>query len=244
MGKEKDYFTGKQEELKRSSVRLADYNPRRIGAEARAMLRHSIEKYGVVTGIVVNRHSMTVVGGNQKISILDEMMSFPDHDYIIRAEMVDIDNPAEEKALCVMLNSPNATGEWDLDKMRDIIPDLDCTDAGLTDTDISILGLDTIPDIIDEPRHIPQSKEEQAETRRMIEENQKVAYSAHEQQHGGSSLLDKSVPIPKKLEAESIVMLSFDSMDDRKTFLETFGFSDGDKMISGNKLMEHINNRS
>ena len=64
MTKPRDYFTGKQEEFKRSEVQIAPYNPRKISPQQKATLKRSIRKYGVVGGITVNKQTMTIVGGN------------------------------------------------------------------------------------------------------------------------------------------------------------------------------------
>ena len=61
-------------ELKRSAIHPAGYHPRVIDDEAKKALKRSIKKFGVVGGIVVNKRTgNTIVGGHQKVSILDEM---------------------------------------------------------------------------------------------------------------------------------------------------------------------------
>lgn len=52
---ENKYFNSQSVELKRSQIKLADYNPRSISDEGRKQLKRSIKRYGVVGGIVVNK---------------------------------------------------------------------------------------------------------------------------------------------------------------------------------------------
>ena len=44
-------------ELKRSAIRLASYNPRKISEESRKTLKRGIKKFGLVGGIVVNKRT-------------------------------------------------------------------------------------------------------------------------------------------------------------------------------------------
>ena len=141
MTKKRDYFTGKQEEFKRSEVQIAPYNPRKISPQQKATLKRSIRKYGVVGGITVNKRTMTIVGGNQKVAIMDEILGYPDNDYTLLADAVDMDYKTEVELNC-MLNSENAHGEWDDMRVRDLLPDIDFQDAGFTEEDLSLFGYD------------------------------------------------------------------------------------------------------
>ena len=124
-------------ELLRSQIHFADYNPRKISDEGRRQLKRSIKQYGVVGGIIVNRATgYTLVGGHQKVSVLDELNRYnPDtqeNDYTLRVELVDVDEKTE-KEMNIVLNNPNVGGEWDYDKLRQIVPDIDYKSAGLTE---------------------------------------------------------------------------------------------------------------
>ena len=74
---ENRYFNSKTVELRRSQIKPAFYNPRTISPEGRKQLKRSIKKYGVVGGIVVNQSTgYTIVGGHQKVSVLDELNKY------------------------------------------------------------------------------------------------------------------------------------------------------------------------
>ena len=74
------FFSSEVIELKRSEIKPADYNPRTISDESRKMLKKSIKQFGVVGGIIINKQTdNTVVGGHQKVAILDEIYKYPTH---------------------------------------------------------------------------------------------------------------------------------------------------------------------
>lgn len=50
-----------------ADLKPSPYNPRRIDPEAMAGLTKSIERFGNVQPIVVNRRNMTVIGGHQRL---------------------------------------------------------------------------------------------------------------------------------------------------------------------------------
>ena len=257
MTKPRDYFTGKQEEFKRSEVQIAPYNPRKISPQQKATLKRSIRKYGVVGGITVNKQTMTIVGGNQKVTIMDEIMGYPEKDYALLAEAIDVDYKTEVE-LNLMLNSENAHGEWDDMKVRELLPDINYMDAGLTEEDLSLFGYDAMvktegedDSLLDpfaqesENRKVPAPKEVQEEQRRQIEQNQIMANQQQEAQYQANKERMQQVKrevntkaAEKALEAESYVMLSFDNIDNKERFMSTFGFIETDKVIKGEMLMK------
>ena len=90
------YFNSQSAVLNRSQIHFASYNPRKISEEGRRALKKSIKLYGIVGGIVVNKQTgNTIVGGHQKVSVLDELNKFPDNDYTLRVELIDVDEKKE-----------------------------------------------------------------------------------------------------------------------------------------------------
>jgi len=88
------------------------YNPRRISDEALCGLRGSVERFGLVEPIVWNRRSGRVVGGHQRLKVLQQLGH-------AATEVVVVDlEDAEEKALNVALNSPSIAGEFTPDLHR------------------------------------------------------------------------------------------------------------------------------
>jgi len=147
-GKDLNKFFQKSEVavVMRSEIHPSDYNPRVMDEEARRNLRRSIRNYGVVGGIVVNRQTgMTIVGGHQKVQILDDINKYdaddPSTDYALRVELVDVD-PKTEKEMNIALNNSALAGRWDFDRLAALIPDIDYKDVGFTEADLSMIGVD------------------------------------------------------------------------------------------------------
>ena len=92
---------------KLSDLKAAPYNPRKISPAALKGLQASIERFGVVQDIVVNRRSGFVVGGHQRVAAL-KVAGVKE----VPVCWVDLDEP-EEKALNVALNNPHISGEFD-----------------------------------------------------------------------------------------------------------------------------------
>src|ERR1700719_3230244 len=88
--------------------------PRFIDRHARKKLRESVKK-GYVGGIVWNKRTRHLIGGNQRVSIIDELHG--NTDYSLEIDVVDI--PLEEEgAWLVRLNNEGAMGQWDLPKLE------------------------------------------------------------------------------------------------------------------------------
>lgn len=104
----------KPPKIERTTLPLAKlipspYNPRKISDDSKAGLRASIDKFGLVQEIVVNRRTMHIVGGEQRASVLRER-----GDVDVPVTLVDLSDD-EEKALNVTLNNPHIQGEFDGD---------------------------------------------------------------------------------------------------------------------------------
>jgi len=93
-------------EVRLEELRPAPYNPREISKEALAGLRHSLEKFGLVDLLVVNKRNMRIISGHQRYKIMME-----DGIESVTAIMVDLDDIAE-MAMNVTLNSQEIVGYW------------------------------------------------------------------------------------------------------------------------------------
>jgi DNA modification methylase len=90
-----------------ASLKQAPYNPRKISDKAMAGLRASLDRWGIVQDVVVNRRTGHIVGGHQRVAALKAAG-------VKEAPVcwVDLDE-TEEKALNVALNNPHIGGEFD-----------------------------------------------------------------------------------------------------------------------------------
>lgn len=122
-------------EIHRSQIVEAGYNPRYITEDARKRLKNAIAKVGLLAPITWNRRTKRVVGGHQRLRALDVING--NHDYRLRVAAVDMDEE-EEKAANLLLNNPEAQGEWDLEKLGEMLkaPDLDFIISGFDASDV------------------------------------------------------------------------------------------------------------
>lgn len=95
----------------------ANYNPREITDEALEGLGASIERFGLVQPIIVNKRTDTIVGGNQRLLALEQLGES-------ETEVIVVDlSPEEERALNLTLNNPAVQGSF-TDDVEAIIQEL------------------------------------------------------------------------------------------------------------------------
>lgn len=121
-----------------SELKPAEYNPRkrlRPGDEEYESLKRSIETFGYVDPIIVNKDG-TVIGGHQRLFVLSDLG-------YLEADVAVVDlNKQDEKALNIALNK--ISGEWDQEKLAAIFSELkldgyDATVSGFQDDEIASL---------------------------------------------------------------------------------------------------------
>lgn len=133
-------------------IKYAPYNPRKISDEVLSKLKRSIEEFGYIEPIIINKRTMHVVGGNQRLKVLRQLDIKE-----VQAVIVDLDD-THEKALNIALNK--ISGEWDLPLLKDLLLEIDTGEI-----DIEITGFD-MPEIegLMTQFHIPEDEPEFNET--------------------------------------------------------------------------------
>jgi hypothetical protein len=130
--------------LNRKDIKGADYNPRKMTEANRKKLRKLLKTHGMVQPIVVNKRTMRIVGGHQRVSIMDSELRR--EDYELSVAMIDVDE-ADEVKINVSLNNQSVMGEWDLDLLESIkidLPDIDFqNDLGFDQIDIESMFYDS-----------------------------------------------------------------------------------------------------
>ena len=252
---EKSYFNSEPVELMRSQIHPAEYNPRQISDEGRKALKRSIKRYGVVGGIVVNKSTgYTIVGGHQKVSVLDELKKYNEetneNDYSLRVELIEVDEKTE-KSLNITLNNPNVGGQWDFDKMREIIPDIDYKDAGLTEADLSMIGLDYLfkteeeenisNELDDMMSEVNEQRSAEVEQRRL--ERQAARQAEYEQNKQSMKEVKADVKekaVQQAMNMDAYLMLSFDTWEAKASFCQRLGYPVDVKFVKGEEVNEKI----
>ena len=122
----------KIEKVKISELNSPDWNPRYITEEDFNKLKNSIETFGYVDPIIVNKYNMNIVGGNQRYQALVKL-GYEDVDVIF----IDEPNLDREKALNIALNK--ISGDWDTDKLNSLVEELK-----MKNFDLDLTGFDEI----------------------------------------------------------------------------------------------------
>lgn len=113
------------------SLNNAKYNPRKDLKPTDAeyvKLKNSVEHFGYVDPVIVNKRNMTVVGGHQRLKVLKDL-GYKDIDVVY----VDL-NETDEKALNIALNK--ISGDWDAEKLEDLLREISLD----TDFDVELTG--------------------------------------------------------------------------------------------------------
>lgn len=90
-------------------------------------IKRSIKKFGYVDPIIWNKKTNNIVGGHQRFKVLKDL-GYQEVD----VSVVDLDEQAE-KTLNIALNK--VEGDWDADKLKEVIEELDASMRELTGFD-------------------------------------------------------------------------------------------------------------
>ncbi|MBP2654237.1 MAG: methylase [Firmicutes bacterium] len=147
----------------------APYNPRldlKPGDKDYEKLKKSILTYGYIDPIIVNKRGYVVIGGHQRLKILQEM----GHN---KVEVSLVDLPQEqEKALNIALNKTG--GDWDIPKLQDLLAELQQTGM-----DLEITGYDDLE--IEELMRAALADDEAESLKKQVEEDDFDADKAAEE---------------------------------------------------------------
>ena len=117
----------------------ASYNPRkdlRPGDAEYEKLRRSIEEFGYVEPVIWNEATGNVVGGHQRLKVLQELGETE-----IECVILNL-SEAQEKALNVALN--RISNDWDDEKLRTLLDQLQKTEIDVTLTGFDIEDIDAM----------------------------------------------------------------------------------------------------
>jgi hypothetical protein len=92
--------------MKLEDIKPAPYNPRKIGKKAKQGLAESLDRFGLVQKIIVNKRTNFIIGGHQRYDHLKELKV---EETVVC--QVDLDDQ-EERALNMALNNPEIQGQW------------------------------------------------------------------------------------------------------------------------------------
>ena len=130
--------------MSRRELKGAKYNPRVISADAKKRLKKNLEEVGLLQPVVWNKTTGNVVGGHQKLAILDALEG--SDDYLLDVAVVKL-SAKREIEQNVFMNNPAAQGDWDLRALADLLTDKDIKispdNTGFNPLELEIMYSDT-----------------------------------------------------------------------------------------------------
>ena len=145
-------------------LRPAPYNPRvqlKAGDPGYERLKRSLREFDLVQPIVWNERTGHVVGGHQRLQVLQD-------DGATEVQVSVVSLPLErEKALNVALNNARVGGDWDIDKLGELLGEL----CELPDFDETLTGFDErdLRDLLFVPAEVEDDQESERGTRVILD---------------------------------------------------------------------------
>tara|TARA_R110002020_G_scaffold382729_2_gene593426 strand:- start:1000 stop:1608 length:609 start_codon:yes stop_codon:yes gene_type:complete len=124
----------KTKEIEISKLKPAEYNPRQISKKQYNDLKQSVEKFGLVDPIILNK-DMTVIGGHQRLKVCKDL----NYDKI-SCVVLDL-SKEKERELNIRLNKSG--GEFDIDALANYFDVEELTDWGFKHIELG-LNIDKI----------------------------------------------------------------------------------------------------
>lgn len=109
-------------EMDRQALKGASYNPRKLSEAQRKKLKEGLKRHGLVAPITWNKRTGAIVGGHQRLSVMDSLMRT--QDYKLTVAMIDV-SESREKELNILLNNSMAQGDWDMGALAEMFKDPD-----------------------------------------------------------------------------------------------------------------------
>lgn len=226
--------------IKRSQINLNPINPKRHTDEKVGLQKKNLQKVGFLGGVVWNERSGNLIDGHRRIKAMDLHYKFdgtPDTDYDVKVEVVDLDKKTEKEQVTYM-----AVGNTkaDIDLIAEYINDIDYSDIGLSDTELSdILSLSGIDDITSEslddllyPASMSEDISEAGHSDKTPEE--KKAHMKEVKQQV------KEAAVERQMNEDAYIMLSFSSYNAKSDFCDLLGCSVDDKFVKGEDVLKMI----
>lgn len=218
--------------INRSQITFAPYNPRKEDAQVVRKLKKNFKSVGFLGGVVWNKQTGYLVSGHKRIQTLDIINGYDgtlQTDYEVKVEAVELDDKTEREQN-IFMNSPSAMGEFDLNILKSIIPDIDYAAAGLDDSDLNIIGISIME--AETSEGLSETMDDLQELQAPFEERKAAVKQMKAQIRAN---------VDNKMEdIESFVMLQFSSYKAKSAFMLRFGFNPMDKMVVGEQFSDMV----
>ena len=157
----------KIEEIEISKLKPATYNPRQISTKQYNDLKKSIERFGLVDPIIVNKDN-TVIGGHQRLKIIKSM-----GEKTIGCIVLDL-NKEQERELNIRLNKN--TGDFDFDILSSEFDIDELVDWGFKHIDLG-LNIDKIDEDVEDSATITIKEDDLIKAQDLYNELKEKGYN-------------------------------------------------------------------
>lgn len=214
--------------IKRSQINFAKYNPKNHTEANIAQIKKNIKNVAFLGGIIWNKTTRNLIDGHKRIMTLDAIHKFDgtkETDYDVKVEMIELDLKTEKEQNIFQTKSRT---DLDLSLVGMLLPDIDSVAAGLDDSDLMMITVET-------PNFDFGSSEE-------IEDDfteMDAGYEARKQVMIEAKKAQKA-NLANKFEGDPFVTLSFNDYDNKAQFMDRFGFNPADKFVKGELFSDMI----
>jgi len=157
----------KIEEIEIIKLKPATYNPRQINTKQYNDLKKSIERFGLVDPIIVNKDN-TVIGGHQRLKIIKSM-----GEKTIGCIVLDL-NKEQERELNIRLNKN--TGDFDFDILSSEFDIDELVDWGFKHIDLG-LNIDKIDEDVEDSATITIKEDDLIKAQDLYNELKEKGYN-------------------------------------------------------------------
>ena len=199
----------------RSQISNAPYNPRKMTKKAREELKKDLDEHGLVIPLTWNKRTGNLVAGHQRLKYIDNSEDGKDYELTVAA--IDV-SEEEEKKLNVLVNNTSLMGEFDIDKLGEMLEEIDYSDFGFDAKDMEdIFGGIDVDMLSDEDLQVKIDSYEEGK--------------AHRERVKKASARENGL--------EYYTVLIFNDNDGRQTLFSLIGMKDED-YINGEEFTEKL----
>lgn len=245
MNKNNDIKQIEIREIKRSQINFAPYNPKRHSDASIKQQLKNLKRVGYLGGVVWNELTGNLVSGHKRVMAFDLHYKYDgtsEADYDISVGVAQMDEKTEREQN-IYMDAQGTNTQQDFDLLATIIPDIDYKNAGLTDEDLQLIGIDfTIQ--TEEEQNITSDiesliapslkiKDAEKQAKKELSQAEKVAHNKEVK----AQVLQEAQEKAENM--ESYVMISFETYQAKALFMQRFGFDAREKFVKG-ELFENM----
>lgn len=140
-----------------ADLKPAPYNPRQISEQALRRLATLLDVHGFVDPVIARREDKLIIGGHQRIKA-NALREYPAP--VVPVVFLEDISDTRAKALNIALNNQEASGEFDMPKLADMLQQIDTGEFDVPSftafSDEDIAGWDEFRPVDEDPPRLDQ----------------------------------------------------------------------------------------